>query len=227
MAVSKVYFKCNNSWYVEVDGLALVASLAVILSNLWLKEYSLALRQEIMVGTEIQPSNDKSCLCPCCRRKVTYRSKGVENECCRNWYQINCRKVSDEVYAFMTEVVWYCESCCCSKNKEKDTPQVQLFLRYGDEIVRTVRGEPSCVLGATNTFHRNLQLTLEETNSAGKLLFLDINKNVSQDRGVTCNWYQKPTDTGSILNYRSCAPTQYKRSVIQGTKHRVFKSASN
>ena len=37
----------------------------------------------------------------------------------------------------------------------------------------------------------------------------------------------KPTDTGTILNYRSCAPNQYKRSVIQGTVHRVFRSKSN
>ena len=38
MAISKVYFKCNDSWYVQVDGLAMGASLAVILANLWLKE---------------------------------------------------------------------------------------------------------------------------------------------------------------------------------------------
>ena len=34
MAVSKVYFECNDSWYVQVDGLAMGASLAVILANL-------------------------------------------------------------------------------------------------------------------------------------------------------------------------------------------------
>ena len=44
--------------------------------------------------------------------------------------------------------------------------------------------------------------------------------------GISCNWYQKPTDTVTILNW-SCAPTQYKPSVIQGTVHRVFRSISN
>ena len=68
-----------------------------------------------------------------CRRKVTYRSKWVECECCRN-----------------------CE-------------------------VRP-----------------NQQFTLEETNSKGNLPFLDLNINVSQDRGVNCNWYQKPTNKGTI-----------------------------
>ena len=34
MAVSKVYFKCNDSWFEQVDGLAMGAFLAVILANL-------------------------------------------------------------------------------------------------------------------------------------------------------------------------------------------------
>ena len=62
----------------------------------------------------------------------------------------------------------------------------------------------------------------EKTNWEDNLPFLDFNMNVSQDRGVTCSWYQKPTNTGTILNYRSCAPIQYERSVIQGTVPRVF-----
>ena len=90
-----------------------------------------------------------------------------------------------------------------------------------DDIVRTVRGEPSCALEAAKSLHPNLRLTLE------KLLFLDLNINVLQDKGVTCNWYQKATDTGTILIYRKCAPTLYKRSVNQGTVHRVCRSTSN
>ena len=166
-------------------------------------------------------------MCPCCSRKVTYRSKGVECESCRNWYHLKCEKISDDVYSSITEIVWYCESCCQAKNKEKDTSQVKLFLRYVDDIVRTVRGEPSCLLDAANSLHPNLQFTLEKINSEGILPFLDLNINVSQGRRVTCSWYQKPTDTGTILNYRNCAPTQYKRSVIQGTVHRVFRSTSS
>ena len=105
------------------------ASLAVILANLWLKEYEFALRQEITVGTEIQQINDKNGLCPCCSREVTYRSKGVECESWRNWYNLKWGKISDDAYASITEIVWYCENCCRAKNKKKDTPQVKLFLR--------------------------------------------------------------------------------------------------
>ena len=57
--------------------------------------------------------------------------------------------------------------------------------------------------------------------------FLDLNINVSQGRLVTCSWYQKPKDTGTILNYRSCVSTQYKRSVIEGTVQRFFRSTSS
>ena len=77
MAVSKVYFSCNDSCYVQVDGLAMGTPIAVILANLWLKEYDCALKEEIPVGAQIQPMNDKNGLCPCCSRKVTYRSKGL------------------------------------------------------------------------------------------------------------------------------------------------------
>ena len=115
--------------------------------------------------------NDKNDLCPCCRRKVTYRSKGVECESCRNWYHLKFGKTSDEVYASITEIVWYCENCCRAKNKEKDTPQVKLFLWYVDDIVRTVRGEPSCVLDAANCLHPNLQFTLRKLNQRGIFRF--------------------------------------------------------
>ena len=77
MAVSKVYFKCNDSWYVHIKGLAMAASLAEIFANLWIKEYKFALKQEKPSGAEVQPINDKSCLCPCCSRKAAYRSQSL------------------------------------------------------------------------------------------------------------------------------------------------------
>ena len=65
---------------------------------------------------------------------------------------------------------------------------MKLFLRYVDDIVRTVRGEPSCLLDAANSLHPNLQFTLEKTNSEGSLPFLDLNMNLLQGRRVTCCW---------------------------------------
>ena len=42
-----------------------------------------------------------------------------------------------------------------------------------------------------------------------------------------CTWYQNPSDTGTILNYRSCAPLQHKKIIIQGTIHRLFRNTTN
>ena len=51
--------------------------------------------------------------------------------------------------------------------------------------------------------------------------------NVQPEGDIFCTWYQKPSDTGKILNYRSCAPLQHKKSIIQGTIHRLFRATMN
>ena len=78
LAVSKVHFKCNVLWYVQKDGLAMGASLAVKLANLWLKEYEPALKKEVPKKTVLSEGNKE--VCPRCQKKVTYRTKGVECE---------------------------------------------------------------------------------------------------------------------------------------------------
>ena len=85
-----------------------------------------------------------------------------------------------------------------------------------DDIICTVRGDPDGYLKFAKILHNNLQFTLEKVNMEGNLAFLDINVNLSSKSNITCHWYQKPTDTGTILNFRSCAPLQHKKNVIQG-----------
>ena len=104
--------------------------------------------------------------------------------------------------------------------------QAKLFLRYVDDIMRTVKGESEKKLRAANLLHPNLQFTIETSNTNRNLAFLDLKFSVDKSRKINCGWYQKPTDTSTILNFRSCAPLQYKRSVIEGTVHRVFRSTS-
>ena len=67
-----------------------------------------------------------------------------------------------------------------------------------------------------------MQLTIKETNSEGEISVPGFDHKYIT--GYGCN--QKPTDTGTILNYRSFAPIQYKRSVIQLTVHRAFSTSS-
>ena len=79
MAVSKVYFKCNDSWYVQVDGSAMGASLAVILANLGLEKYEFALRQEIPVGAEIQQIGEKKMVCAHVAAGKSHTDQGALN----------------------------------------------------------------------------------------------------------------------------------------------------
>ena len=97
LAVSKVHFKSNGLWYVQKDSLAMGASLAVILANLWLKEYELALKKEVPKLNVLSEGNKE--VCPRCQKKVTYRTKGVECEVCLNWYHLVCCNISESEYS--------------------------------------------------------------------------------------------------------------------------------
>ena len=103
---------------------------------------------------------------------------------------------------------------------------VKTFVRFVDDIVRTVKGDPGVVLAAANKLQPNLQFTLKELDINGNLDFLDLNVNVDSAKKVTRGWYQKPTDTGTNLNFRGCALLQCKRNVIEGMVQRVFRSTS-
>ena len=91
---------------------------------------------------------------------------------------------------------------------------------------RTVKGNPGVVLEAANKLHPNLQFTIEELDSNGNLAFLVLNVNVDSGKKATCGWLHKITDTGTILIFRGCPPLQYKRYVLDGTVHKVFRSTS-
>ena len=49
---------------------------------------------------------DKNGLCPCCNTKVAFISDGVECDKFQNWYHLKCRKMSDDIYASITESVF-------------------------------------------------------------------------------------------------------------------------
>ena len=43
---------------------------------------------------------------------------------------------------------------------------------------------------------------------------------------LSSTWYCKPTDTGLIMNFHALAPTRYKRSVVCGFVHRIYRACS-
>ena len=126
----------------------------------------------------------------------------------------------------MQDVVWIC-TYCNNQQIVGSYEEMKLFKKYVDDIIRTVRGDPDEYLKFANFLHNNLQLILEKVNMKGNFAFLDINVNVSSKSNIKCHWYQKPTDTGIIMNFCSCAPHRHKKNGIQGTVHRAFNATSN
>ena len=75
LAVGQVHFQFNDMWYTQKDGLAMGASLAVILANFWMKEFEPVLRKDI--PKIYKPMEDLNGICPECRKKITYQLKNV------------------------------------------------------------------------------------------------------------------------------------------------------
>ena len=59
LAVMNVRFKCNGIWYLQPDGLAMGASLAVILANVWMKSLEASL-QKPELNENISSSDQKT-----------------------------------------------------------------------------------------------------------------------------------------------------------------------
>ena len=103
--------------------------------------------------------------------------------------------------------------------KKQHSEKIKLFLRHVDDIVRTVKADPEEMLNVANQLRSNLKFSLESANEKGNLAFFDINVNVNKRRNVICGLYQKPTDTGTILNFRSYAPLIYERNIKERAVH--------
>jgi len=71
----------------------------------------------------------------------------------------------------------------------------------------------------------SLKFTIEHENDSS-ISFLDMNIQRKNDN-LCSKWYTKPTDTGLTMNYHALAPIKYKRSVVSGLMHRIYRSCSN
>ena len=78
------------------------ASLAVILANLWLKQYETALSRD--TPETFMPEKILMEYVPSARRM----SRRGEKVCCLNWYHVKCGDISDDEYQNLGETVWYC-----------------------------------------------------------------------------------------------------------------------
>ena len=132
------------------------ASLAVILANVWMKSIEASLHKpELSENISRSYQNEK---CKDCNRRVTFRGKGVECESYKNWFHAKWQTIANEVYANMQEVVWIC-TYCSNQQTVGRYEEMNLFKRYVDNIICTVRGDQDEYFKFANSLHttNNLQ----------------------------------------------------------------------
>jgi hypothetical protein len=101
-----------------------------------------------------------------------------------------------------------------------------LYARYMDDIIENIKQEKiDEKLREINNLHPSLKFTIEREDN-GSLPFLDM-KIVHERNKLSSTWYNKPTDTGLIMNYHALAPKRYKRSVVSGFVHRIHRACSS
>ena len=105
----------------------------------------------------------------------------------------------------------------------------KLYFRYMDDILKECKHQQAVQeLNDINTLHPNLQFTEECENEQHDLPVLDMKIHHDHENGtLSSTWYNKPTDTGLIMNYHALAPKRYKRSVVSGFVYRIYRACSS
>ena len=125
--------------------------------------------------------------------------------------------MTNEEHANMQDVVLICTDFSNQQTVGR-YEEMKLFNGYVDDIICMVCVEPEEYLRFTNSLHDNPILTLEKVNMERDLAFLDININVSIKSNIACHCYQKPTDTGVVMNFCICSPLQHKKNSRDGSQ---------
>ena len=100
-----------------------------------------------------------------------------------------------------------------------------VYERYMDDIVTVTKKEMiTAQLERINSLHPQLKFTIEREND-GRLPFLDLCI-VHTGESAHTTWYTKPTDTGLVMNFHAQSPKKYKRAVVQGLVHRIYRACS-
>ena len=104
----------------------------------------------------------------------------------------------------------------------------KIYFRYMDDILKNMKRQCcETKLLEINNFHDSLKFTIELENN-GELPVLDMKIIHNHDTGeLSSTWYFKPTDTGLIMNFHALAPKRYKRSVVTGFVHRIYRACSS
>ena len=102
----------------------------------------------------------------------------------------------------------------------------KMYFRYMHDIIRDVKkAKIQEKLDEINSIHPSLKFTIERQQE-GSIPFLDM-RIMNNNGRLSSTWYSKPSDTGLIMNFHALAPKRYKRSVVSGFVHRIYRACSS
>ena len=115
-----------------------------------------------------------------------------------------------------------------SQFDESIKEESKIYYRYMDDIVKNIKRQHCDLkLQETNNLHGSLKFTMEQEIN-GELPVLDMKIIHNLETGeLSSTWYFKHTDTGLIMNFHALAPKRYKRSVVTGFVHRIYRACSS
>ncbi|XP_066927934.1 uncharacterized protein [Clytia hemisphaerica] len=116
-----------------------------------------------------------------------------------------------------------------SKFEEFIKDDAKIFERYMDDILRSIKrqhiDQKLIDVNDDEKIHKNLKFTLE-IEEDGKLPFLNVCI-IHKGNSLESTWYCKPTDTGLMMNFHALSPKRYKRNVVSGIVHRIYRVCSH
>ena len=101
-----------------------------------------------------------------------------------------------------------------------------MMLLFTHDMLRDInKNDIDQKLEEINSLHPSLRFILERETD-GTILFLDMKISRFENR-LESSWYTKDTDTGLLINFQALAPLKYKKSVVIGMIHRIFRACSS
>ena len=104
---------------------------------------------------------------------------------CNKRFHAKCQGISNTECDSVENQFWLCSFC--HENYKTDinhSSETKVFLRYVDDIVRTVRDDTNELLDAVNILYPKIHFTLETRDEKKRLPFLDMTNNVQTEGAI-------------------------------------------
>ena len=162
LAVTNVWFMSGSDWYIQRDGVAMGASLAVILANIWLKKFEakIAVETPAPQPPSLPRQNKLEFRCGGCKKLLAKNSYAIQCSTCRSWFHRKCAGLTlAEIKSLPSQTNWQC-GCQAKDSALVETPNAKVFGRYVDDILRSAKvSNIDRTLEVSNNLHPNSRTT--------------------------------------------------------------------